>query len=80
VLQVLCAYLGQLARLRERLASDVTVVIDERDQVLLDEQQEGDEADSTLLPVTAEKVQVSKRVCLLLVLLRVHSEVDSRYG
>ncbi|KAI0769450.1 P-loop containing nucleoside triphosphate hydrolase protein [Trametes elegans] len=59
---VLCAYLGQLSRLREALSSEVAVVLDERDRVELDDraaEEEGAQAGSTF-----ERVQVSKRVLL----------------
>ncbi|KAG8218136.1 P-loop containing nucleoside triphosphate hydrolase protein [Butyriboletus roseoflavus] len=43
---VLCAYLGQLARLRDALGGEVAVVIDERDQAALDDR-EGDKEDAS---------------------------------
>jgi hypothetical protein len=62
-LQVLCAYLGQLARLREALAKEVAVVIDERDEEKLAAQEDDTEAkvDANVTQVV-ERVQVSKRV------------------
>ncbi|KAF8959737.1 hypothetical protein BDZ97DRAFT_1666780 [Flammula alnicola] len=60
---VLCAYLGQLARLRDALANEVAVIIDERDQAALDDQ----ESDKDLLATsegTVERVNVTKRVRL----------------
>ena len=57
---VLCAYLGQLARVRDALADKVAVLIDERDQrELLDREAEKDLEDT----VTIEEVKVSRRVC-----------------
>lgn len=56
---VLCAYLGQLARVRDALADTVTVVIDERDQAdLADHEDESVGVDEPLV----EQVKVSKRV------------------
>jgi len=68
---VLCAYLGQLAKVRDALSnSEVAVVIDERDQVALDERTRDDDEDDdgkdTFLNV--ERVPVSKRVKLDLLL------------
>lgn len=42
---VLCAYLGQLSRLRDALSNEVAVVIDERDQANLDDRNNGEDAD-----------------------------------
>jgi hypothetical protein len=67
LVQVLCAYLGQLARLRDALASDVAVVIDERDQAALADR-EGDE-EFLLTNTVFEKVQVAKRVWILIAYL-----------
>ncbi|KDR70088.1 hypothetical protein GALMADRAFT_255486 [Galerina marginata CBS 339.88] len=60
---VLCAYLGQLARLRDALASEVTIVIDERDQAALDDQ-ESDDDQAVRGEVSIERVNVTKRVRL----------------
>ncbi|KAF9227364.1 hypothetical protein BS17DRAFT_747823 [Gyrodon lividus] len=61
---VLCAYLGQLARLRDALASEVAVIIDERDQAALDDH-EGDKDDELdALAGSFEHVKVTKRVRL----------------
>jgi len=57
---VLCAYLGQLARLRDALAKDVAISIDERDQAELDDQEA--EKDSDLEIGTIQRVSVTKRV------------------
>jgi hypothetical protein len=57
---VLCAYLGQLAKVRDALSHEVAIVIDERDQAALDDQEgDNDERDGA---VTIEHVKVSKRV------------------
>ena len=56
---VLCAYLGQLAKLRDALSGAVAVVIDERDQEALAEKDE--EKDD--LETHVEHVKVSRRVC-----------------
>jgi hypothetical protein len=59
---VLCAYLGQLARLRDALANDVAVLIDERDQAALTDQESEQEQDMIGGP-TIERLNVTKRVC-----------------
>ncbi|THH30127.1 hypothetical protein EUX98_g4067 [Antrodiella citrinella] len=63
---VLCAYLGQLARMRDALADKVAVIIDERDQVqLADQEGERDEEDPLQeLHATVDHIKVSKRVRL----------------
>ena len=58
---VLCAYLGQLARLRDALAHDVAVLIDERDQAALTDQESEQEQDVIGGP-TIERLNVTKRV------------------
>lgn len=59
---MLCAYLGQLARLRDALRDEVAVIIDERDQAALDDQEsDGDQQGSG--EVSIERVNVTKRVC-----------------
>ena len=56
---VLCAYLGQLAKVRDALSDTVAVVIDERDQAdLADHEEDRGSGDDTLV----EHVKVSKRV------------------
>ncbi|KAF8128159.1 hypothetical protein EV363DRAFT_1585143 [Boletus edulis] len=62
---VLCAYLGQLARLRDALGGEVAVVIDERDQAALDDR-EGDEEDAgdAFLGESVQHVKVTSRVRL----------------
>ena len=57
---VLCAYLGQLARVRDALASEVAVIIDGRDKDNLAEQEEEKEGGND--EVKVEHVQVTKRV------------------
>ena len=58
---VLCAYLGQLAHVRDALSSEVAVVIDGRDQTALADQEADDEVDNTL-DIAVERVRVDKRV------------------
>lgn len=60
---VLCAYLGQLAKVRDALSDSVAVVIDERDQEALAAGEEDKELQEESL---VERVQVSKRVSLIL--------------
>lgn len=58
---VLCAYLGQLARVRDALAQEVAVVLDERDQAELDDR----DAEKDVVQgsnVVVEHVKVSRRV------------------
>lgn len=57
---VLCAYLGQLARLRDALSGEVAVVIDERDQAELDDR-EGDQDDTDDIG-QIQHVKVTSRV------------------
>ncbi|PCH43420.1 nucleoside triphosphate hydrolase protein [Wolfiporia cocos MD-104 SS10] len=62
---VLCGYLGQLARMRDALAHEVAVVIDERDQADLDDRAaEGDQEETPTSVVSVEHVQVARRVRL----------------
>ncbi|TFK54494.1 P-loop containing nucleoside triphosphate hydrolase protein [Heliocybe sulcata] len=61
---VLCAYLGQLARMRDALSDEVAVVIDERDQQLLAEREDEGEGTMEENGVAVEHVKVSKRVRL----------------
>ena len=63
---VLCAYLGQLAKLRDALANEVAIVIDERDQVALADQ-EGDDEGELSSGLTIEHVKVTRRVSVVLV-------------
>lgn len=56
---VLCAYLGQLAKVRDALSDSVAVIIDERDQEALAAGEEDKEIQEESL---VEHVQVSKRV------------------
>lgn len=55
---VLCAYLGQLARMRDALSNKVAVVIDERDQRDLADR----EAEREDVGPTVEHVKVTRRV------------------
>jgi superfamily I DNA and/or RNA helicase len=57
---ILCAYLGQLARVRDALSDQVTVVLDERDQTAL-EDQEGEVDNDKTIPAI-ETVQASRKV------------------
>jgi hypothetical protein len=74
---VLCAYLGQLAKVRDALATEVAVVIDDRDQIALADR-EGDEADlpDILATPDVEHFKVTKRVRMCL-LLRILSELNT---
>jgi hypothetical protein len=58
---VLCAYLGQLAKVRDALASEVAVVIDDRDQMALADQ-EAENEDISEPGTGVDRVQVAKRV------------------
>ena len=58
---VLCAYLGQLAHVRDALSSEVAIVIDGRDQTALADQEADDEVNNTL-DIAVERVRVDKRV------------------
>ncbi|KAG0698145.1 hypothetical protein DFH29DRAFT_943008 [Suillus ampliporus] len=60
---VLCAYLGQLAKLRDALANEVAIVIDERDQAALADH-EGDDENELSFGITIEHVKVTRRVRL----------------
>ncbi|KAI9460073.1 hypothetical protein HD554DRAFT_1598622 [Boletus coccyginus] len=62
---VLCAYLGQLARLRDALGGEVAVVIDERDQAALDDREaDQDDAGDALPGGSIQHVKVTQRVRL----------------
>jgi len=64
---VLCAYLGQLVKLREAFSSCFTVVIDERDQELLAKQATDDHEEQPESPdntTHVETVRMSQRVSL----------------
>lgn len=61
---VLCAYLGQLARLRDALADDVAVIIDEKDQTALADQECDDNEEQLQDEVAIQRVSVTKRVRL----------------
>ncbi|KAN0098042.1 AAA domain containing protein [Tylopilus felleus] len=65
---VLCAYLGQLARLRDALAGEVTVVIDERDQAALDDREaDQDDTGDAILTTSIQRVKVKSHVRLRMV-------------
>lgn len=66
---VLCAYLGQLARVRDALAKEVVVVIDDVDQEALEDQE--DEAEGQALLSGVEHVKVGKRVKRYLITIMV---------
>ncbi|KIO31502.1 hypothetical protein M407DRAFT_67906 [Tulasnella calospora MUT 4182] len=60
---VLCAYLGQLVKIRKLLSSEVATMIDERDAIqLLDHDNEDDAAE--ILADSTEQVHVAERVLL----------------
>jgi hypothetical protein len=61
---VLCAYLGQLARVRDALATQVAVVIDDRDQMALADQESEEDAEdiSPDIAPAVEHINVAKRV------------------
>lgn len=61
---VLCAYLGQLAKVRKLLSTEVATVIDERDAVQLINRADDDEA-ADILADSTEQVHVAKRVYVL---------------
>ncbi|THH09391.1 hypothetical protein EW145_g2049 [Phellinidium pouzarii] len=56
---ILCAYLGQLAKVRDALKSEMTVVLDERDEVALAEREGDTEAQGE---VSVERVDVTQKV------------------
>ncbi|KAG6373951.1 hypothetical protein JVT61DRAFT_6115 [Boletus reticuloceps] len=67
---VLCAYLGQLARLRDALGGEVAVVIDERDQAALDDREgDGEDTGDAFLGESVQHVKVTSRVSHLNVLV-----------
>ncbi|KAH7108419.1 P-loop containing nucleoside triphosphate hydrolase protein [Auriculariales sp. MPI-PUGE-AT-0066] len=64
---VLCAYLGQLVKLREAFSTLFTVVIDERDQALLADHESEDTEDHTETSRNAphlDRVKMSQRILL----------------
>ncbi|KIJ49701.1 hypothetical protein M422DRAFT_66154 [Sphaerobolus stellatus SS14] len=58
---VLCAYLGQLVRMRDALAGKVVTLIDDRDQELLAAHDDGEEREDS---VGVERVALNKKVWL----------------
>ena len=59
---VLCAYLGQLAKVRDALSHEVAVVIDERDEIALAEREDDDEKEEINASINVDRIAVSKRV------------------
>jgi hypothetical protein len=59
---VLCAYLGQLAKVRDALSHEVAVVIDERDEIALAEREDDDEKEEINALINVDRIAVSKRV------------------
>ena len=59
---VLCAYLGQLAKVRDALSHEVAVVIDERDEIALAEREDEDEKEEINALINVNRIAVSKRV------------------
>lgn len=64
---MLCAYLGQLAKVRNLLQKEVATVIDERDAVQLINHEDNEEAAEIVMD-SAEQVQVSKRMSVITVM------------
>ncbi|OCH91424.1 P-loop containing nucleoside triphosphate hydrolase protein [Obba rivulosa] len=60
---VLCAYLGQLSRLRDALSNEVVVIIDERDQAELDDRNAEVEPEQ-IEQASVEHVKIPRRVRL----------------
>lgn len=65
---VLCAYLGQLARLRDELANEVAIIIDEQDKAALADQ-EAERDEDLGVDVAIEAVKVTRRVSPCCVIL-----------
>ncbi|BEJ11583.1 hypothetical protein CspHIS471_0200430 [Cutaneotrichosporon sp. HIS471] len=65
---ILCAYLGQMLEIRERLKGKVTIIVDERDQEKLTKAfGDGDDEDATSIPLsgtTAKQVDANKQIFL----------------
>jgi hypothetical protein len=59
---VLCAYLGQLSKVRASLEGLVTVVVDERDEIALARAEDGEEP--LLQDTTFTQSAVKNRVCV----------------
>ena len=62
---VLCAYLGQLLRVRDALSQEFTVVLDERDKNALDDLNNADGNEEPHL----ERVGVMQRVSIMCLIL-----------
>ena len=58
---MLCAYLGQLLKVRDALRDEFVVVLDERDQEMLDAHNEGNGTD---LESNIDRVQLTQKVRL----------------
>lgn len=76
---VLCAYLGQLAKVRDALADSVAVIIDERDQQELADQEDEKSVDDDS---HVEHVKVSKRVreCYLFTVVIIFTHTRFVFG
>ncbi|KAG8887130.1 hypothetical protein FRB99_004317, partial [Tulasnella sp. 403] len=61
---VLCAYLGQLVKIRKELANEVATAIDERDAVQLVDHEDDEDVANIINDDVAEQVRVSSRVLL----------------
>lgn len=59
---VLCAYLGQLVKLRKALSTEVATLVDERDAVQLINYEADEDVGAILDENAAQKVKVSTRV------------------
>lgn len=62
---VLCAYLGQLVKLRQALSTEVATLIDERDAVQLVNYEENEDVGAILEQDVSQEVKVSTRVYVL---------------
>lgn len=67
---VLCAYLGQLVKLRKALSTEVTTLIDERDAIQLVNYEEQEDVGAILAEDVAQEVKVSARVYVRQFILR----------
>lgn len=59
---VLCAYLGQLVKLRKALSSEVATVIDERDAMQLINYEDDEDVGKILEENVAQQVKVANHV------------------
>lgn len=76
---MLCAYLGQLAKVRKLLSTEVATVIDERDAVQLINHGDDDEA-ADILADSTEQVHVAKRVYVFALVPSHNSPADDGVG